>query len=199
MKKMWNKDNNIIKVGDLTISKIPPEGIKYSDYMIRVIHLVAEHSTEFKNKSQKIKCYDFIFPFVIDTLNMNKRKIDSLKKQVKSTDICYSQLLEMLPDIMSNKKSEIPHSLMVVLSRYRIFFMSYLNITRMEFIQELSKRWDRPMYKCHYNMFNIKDANQCLALLKQWKEELTGSTSIPVKGNIRNYAKKLKQDKLSLV
>lgn len=83
--------------------------------------------------------------------------------------------------------------LIPIIARYRIFIMKYLNITRLELIEQLSLRLSIPEKFCHLK--NIKTLQQCdniIKELKNWKQELTGSKRLPENVNPRDYAKKLR-------
>lgn len=95
---------------------------------------------------------------------------------------------------MKEFKNDMEHLafLFPIISRYRIFLMKYLNITKTEVIAELSKRLNIPEDELHLK--HIKDLNKgklVIEALKTWKQELTGSRRLPEKVNPRDYAKKL--------
>lgn len=88
-----------------------------------------------------------------------------------------------------------------IISRYRIFLMKYLDISKTELLEELGNRMNVPADKLHLkHIKQLNQANDIIEALKVWKAELTGSRRLPEKGNMRDYAKKLKgQFKMKVV
>lgn len=79
-----------------------------------------------------------------------------------------------------------------IISRYRIFLMKYLNITKTELISELSNRLHLSEEELHLKHIKSLDKGKLVIdELKKWKQELTGSRRLPEKVNPRDYAKKL--------
>lgn len=88
-----------------------------------------------------------------------------------------------------------------IISRYRIFLMKYLDISKTELLEELGNRMNVSVDKLHLkHIKELNQANDIIEALKVWKAELTGSRRLPEKGNMRDYAKKLKgQFKMKVV
>ena len=82
-----------------------------------------------------------------------------------------------------------------------IFLMKYLDISKTELLEELGNRMNVPADKLHLkHIKQLNQANDIIEALKVWKAELTGSRRLPEKGNMRDYAKKLKgQFKMKVV
>lgn len=82
--------------------------------------------------------------------------------------------------------------LLVVISRYRIFLMKWLNVTRLEFIEIMSRRLNKDVAMCHLSALDLAGAIEMIQELKKFKWELTGSRNLNKKVNPREYAIKIK-------
>lgn len=82
--------------------------------------------------------------------------------------------------------------LLPIISRYRVFLMKWLDITRLELIGILSRRLNIPESKCHLKNMSLGDSIIMIQELKKFKYELTGSRRLPEKVNPRAYALKVK-------
>lgn len=91
----------------------------------------------------------------------------------------------------TNNEQDEQKFLFVIISRYRMFLMKYLNVTKTELLDLLGKRMNKNPENLHLK--KIKELNttyEILEELKVWKCELTGSRNLPKKVNPRDYAKK---------
>lgn len=80
--------------------------------------------------------------------------------------------------------------MLITVSRYRIYLMKYLNISKTELLKILAERMNLTENKVHLK--DIKDLNKCSRILnelKTWKCELTGVRRLKP-GNPRDLAKK---------
>ncbi len=82
--------------------------------------------------------------------------------------------------------------LIPIISRYRIFLMKWLGVTRTEIIGILSRRLNIPEEKCHLSNLDLGDSIIMIQELKKFKYELTGSKRLPEKVNPRVYAMQIK-------
>lgn len=91
-----------------------------------------------------------------------------------------------------NNDNEKRDFLLPIISRYRIFLMKWLGVTRLELIGILSRRLNIPEEKCHLKNMSLGDSILMIQELKKFKYELTGSKRLPEKVNPRAYAIKVK-------
>lgn len=80
--------------------------------------------------------------------------------------------------------------MLITVSRYRIYLMKYLNISKTELLKILAERMNLTENEVHLK--DIKDLNKCSKILnelKTWKCELTGVRRLKP-GNPRDLAKK---------
>lgn len=91
-----------------------------------------------------------------------------------------------------NNDNEKRDFLLPIISRYRIFLMKWLGVTRLELIGILSRRLNIPEEKCHLKNMSLGDSIIMIQELKKFKYELTGSKRLPEKVNPRAYAIKVK-------
>lgn len=82
--------------------------------------------------------------------------------------------------------------LIPIISRYRIFLMKWLGVTKTDLIQIISRRLNVPESKCHLKNLDLGDSIIMIQELKKFKYELTGSKRLPEKVNPRTYALKVK-------
>ena len=83
--------------------------------------------------------------------------------------------------------------LIIVISRYRIFIMKYLDITKTQLIGIISRRLQKPESECHLSKLDLESSIKMIQDLKQLKFELTGSRRLPENVNPRKYALKIKE------
>lgn len=82
--------------------------------------------------------------------------------------------------------------LIPIVSRYRIFLMKFLDVTRLQFIGIISRRLNVSEEQCHLKSLSLGDCIIMIQELKKFKYELTGSKRLPEKVNPRTYALKVK-------
>lgn len=82
--------------------------------------------------------------------------------------------------------------LLPIVSRYRIFLMKYLDVTRLQLIGIISRRLNKTEDECHLSKLDLNGCIEMIKELKQFKYELTGSKRLPEKVNPRTYAKQIK-------
>lgn len=82
--------------------------------------------------------------------------------------------------------------LLPIISRYRIFLMKWLGVTRLELLGIISRRLNVSEDKCHLKNMSLGDSIIMIQELKKFKYELTGSKRLPEKVNPRAYALKIK-------
>lgn len=85
--------------------------------------------------------------------------------------------------------------LLVIIARYRIFLMKWLNVTRTEFIEIISRRLNKNVELCHLDTLDLDGSIEMIQELKKFKWELTGSRNLNKKVNPRTYALKMKNNK----
>lgn len=92
----------------------------------------------------------------------------------------------------SSEKEKVSF-LLVVISKYRIFLMKYLNLTKLQLVDILANRLKIPTQNCRLrNIKTLEDCELILNGLKDWKKEVTGSKRLPKNVNSRDYAKKVR-------
>lgn len=92
---------------------------------------------------------------------------------------------------MMNEKQHL-NQLYVLIGKYRIFLMKYLGLTRVELLEEFSKRLNVPEAEVHLKTIKtVEQGDKMLSALKDWKQELTGVRRLPYKVNLeimlKNY------------
>lgn len=82
--------------------------------------------------------------------------------------------------------------LIVVVARYRIFLMKWLNVDKTTLKEIISRRMNIDVENCSLKSLDLEQTITMIKELKQFKYELTGSKRLPDKVNPRAYAIKVK-------
>lgn len=80
--------------------------------------------------------------------------------------------------------------MIITVSRYRIYLMKYLGLTKTDLLKQLAIRLNKDEFQVHLKNINtLEECSIILDELKTWKAELTGTRRLKP-GNARDLAKK---------
>lgn len=96
-----------------------------------------------------------------------------------------------------NNEEEHIQFLLPILARYRLFIQGYYNITRMQVLEYISTKLNKPVEECHFDKLSYEDICKVFNIFKNINQSIIGKRKLPIKGNIKKYGEKLRQEKLN--